>query len=182
MLSEPLLEGTLRPPRFQHLAASLGSAYFGNSFAEVADACAGTVPPETMNILEVLRPDGTVKTLWKDHERPVVVWPFVSTDLCGVLAVAPPLAEGAASLKFVDNNFFASGPGANSSNIHGVGKVTNVETGEQLNLRLFGGSSCSPANRSKTLGRRWTSGCSKSQTFARPSFCSAMRVGNNVTT
>jgi hypothetical protein len=113
------------------------TAVLGNTVAELPGVCAGTIGPETISILEILRPTGAVKIVWADHERPVVVWPIVSGDLCGVLAVTPPLAEGTASLRFVDNDLFVTGPGANSSSIHSVGKVTNLQTGELLNYRLF---------------------------------------------
>jgi hypothetical protein len=109
----------------------------GNTVAELPGVCAGAIGPETISILEILRPTGAMKIVWEDHERPVVVWPIVSFDLCGVLAVTPALAEGTASLRFVDNDLFVTGPGANSSSVHSVGKVTNLQTGELLNYRLF---------------------------------------------
>ena len=110
----------------------------GNTAAELAGICAGTATPEVMSILEILRPTGAVKRLWKDQERAVLVWSFVSFDLCGELAVTPPLAEGTARFSLVDNDVNVTGPGANASTIRGVGKVTNLETGEALNYSLFG--------------------------------------------
>ncbi len=110
----------------------------GNTAAELEGVCAGTVAPETMSILEILRPTGAIKRLWKGHERAVLVWSFISFDLCGELATTIPLAEGTAYFHLTDNDVNVTGPGANSSTTRAVGRVTNPTTGEELKYSLFG--------------------------------------------
>jgi hypothetical protein len=104
----------------------------GFSAAELRAFCAGGPQPEVVNALLVTRPTDAVKLLFKGADISVIVWPFVSQDVCGVLAVTPPLAEGTAVWVTTDNSFSGGGPGANSFGSHAQGTVTDLATGDAL--------------------------------------------------
>ncbi|MDQ3208735.1 MAG: hypothetical protein M3Q37_09035 [Gemmatimonadota bacterium] len=100
--------------------------------------CGGTGETEPLGILSVTRPTGAIKFLLKSEESTVLVWQFVSFDLCGVLATTPPYAEGTARVRLTDNDVeFPILPGGNAATTRAVGSVTVAATGEELGYRAF---------------------------------------------
>jgi hypothetical protein len=97
----------------------------GLTAADLAQWCVSGTLPELVDVLAVERPTGAVKVLFKDEDIRVTVWPVSTFDLCGVLTVTSPLAEGTAHFVNRDN-------GRNTFGISAQGTVANVETGEQL--------------------------------------------------
>jgi hypothetical protein len=108
------------------------TSIIGFSAAELRAFCAGGPQPEVVDALTVTRPTDAVQLLFKGADISVVVWPSGSEDVCGVLAVTPPLAEGTAVWVGTDNSFTGGGPGANSFGSHAQGTVTNPATGDAL--------------------------------------------------
>jgi len=107
----------------------------GNSFAELAVLCAGGQAPAAHDALIVFLPTDAVKLLVTNPEAEVVVWQLASGDLCGVLAITPPYAEGTARFRLTDNEAtpFPIGPGGNSGLVVANGSVTVAGSGEELN-------------------------------------------------
>ena len=104
----------------------------GFTVEELRAFCAGGPQPEVVDALTVTRPTDAVKLLFKGPDISVVVWSSLSEDVCGVLLVTQPLAEGTAVWIGTDNSFDGSGPGANSFGSHAKGTLTNPATGELL--------------------------------------------------
>jgi hypothetical protein len=68
----------------------------------------------------------------------LLVWQFVSGDLCGVLATTAPYAEGTARLRLTDNDVeFPIEPGGNAATLRALGSVTVLGTGEELRYQAF---------------------------------------------
>ena len=81
-------------------------------------SCGGAGETEPLDLLSVTRPTGANKFLLKSDEFAVVVWQFVSGDLCGALATTEPYAEGTARFRYTDNDFdFPLEPGGNPSTL-----------------------------------------------------------------
>ncbi|HEX2220152.1 MAG TPA: hypothetical protein VHG35_15220 [Gemmatimonadales bacterium] len=109
------------------------TSVIGFTSAELADFClTGNTQPHLAEFFDVIRPTGTVKERWEGEDVPVLVWPFVSDDLCGVLASTEPLWEGTTDWQGTDNEVFGlgEGPGANSFGLQAHGEVTSLQTGE----------------------------------------------------
>jgi hypothetical protein len=111
----------------------------GLTFEDLALLCVGGETLPEIAALFVEKPTGAVKLLLKDQALPVLVWQFVSDDVCGVLATNEPYAEGTARLRLTDNDVsdFPVGPGGNSSFLRAHGTVTVVETGEELHYQAI---------------------------------------------
>jgi hypothetical protein len=97
-------------------------------------ACQSGLIPEEASIQDVLRPDGSVKTLVKGGEMGVTVWPAASFDICGELMAVPFLAGGSARVMYVDNDVFSSQKRANAFGVRANGSVTIFATGEELHF------------------------------------------------
>lgn len=107
----------------------------GLTEAELADFClTGNTQPHLVDFLDVIRPKGAVKELWKGEDDPVLVWPFLSGDLCGLLATTSPQWAGTTDWQGTDNEVLGlgEGPGANSLGLQAHGEVTDAATGATL--------------------------------------------------
>lgn len=111
----------------------------GLTFGDLGLFCVGEATLPEFAALFVEKPTGAVKILVKEQPLPVLVWQFVSDDLCGLLATTEPYAEGTAGLTYTDNDVsdFPVGPGGNSSYFRARGTVTVVATGEELQYQAF---------------------------------------------
>lgn len=95
-----------------------------DQIADLID-CGGTGETEPIGLL-------------KSDESTVLVWQFVSDDLCGVLATTQPYAVGTARLVATHNDVeFPIEPGGNASTLRALGSVTVLGTGEELRYRAF---------------------------------------------
>jgi hypothetical protein len=116
------------------------TSVIGLTATELSDFClTGNTQPHLVEFMDVTRPTGAVKELWKGEDDPVLVWPFISDDLCGVLAATPPQWAGTTDWQGTDNEVFGlgEGPGANSFGFHAHGSVTNLTTGEDLDYQAI---------------------------------------------
>jgi hypothetical protein len=114
------------------------TSVIGLTEAELSDFClTGNTQPHLVEFMDVIRPNGTVKEVWKGEDVPVLVYPFISFDLCGVLAVTPPQWAGTTDWQGTDNEVIGlgEGPGANSYGLQAHGSVTNFPTGEDLDYQ-----------------------------------------------
>jgi hypothetical protein len=114
------------------------TSVIGLTEAELADFCTtGNTQPHLVEFLDVIRPTGTVKESWKGEDDPVLIWPFLSGDLCGVLATTAPRWVGTTDWQGTDNEVFGlgEGPAANSFGFHAHGEVADLETGETLSYQ-----------------------------------------------
>jgi hypothetical protein len=111
------------------------TSVIGFTEAELADFCiTGNTQPHLAEFLDVIRPTGTVKESWKGEDDPVLIWPFLSDNLCGVLASTAPRWAGTTDWRGTDNEVFGlgEGPAANSVGFQAHGEVTDSETGDEL--------------------------------------------------
>jgi hypothetical protein len=97
-------------------------------------ACQSGLIPEEASIQDVLRPNGSVKTLVKGEEMGVTVWPAASFDICGELMAVPFLAGGSARVMYVDSDVFFSQTRADAFGVRAHGSVTTLATGEELHF------------------------------------------------
>lgn len=114
------------------------TSVIGLTQAELADFClTGNTQPHLVEFFDVIRPTGAVKERWKGEDVPAAVWPFLSDDLCGRLASTEPSWEGTTDWQGTDNEVFGlgEGPGANSFGLQAHGRVTNLQTGEELDYQ-----------------------------------------------
>ena len=103
-------------------------------------ACGGTEEPEPHFAMFVTRPAGATKLLLKSRETSVAVWQLVVgntlEDLCGVLGTTAPYAVGTARVRLTDNDIdFPIEPGGNASTLRALGRVSVLETGEELHYQ-----------------------------------------------
>jgi hypothetical protein len=114
------------------------TSVIGLTGAELADFCTtGNTQPHLVEFMDVNRPTGTVKESWKGEDDPVIAWPFLSDDLCGVLAATAPRWVGTTDWQGTDNEVFGlgEGPAANSFGLQAHGEVTDSETEEILSYQ-----------------------------------------------
>jgi hypothetical protein len=129
------------------------TSVIGLTAAELADFCiTGNTQPHLVEFFDVTRPTGAVKERWKGEDDPVSVWPFLSDDLCGLLAATAPLWAGTTDWQGTDNEVFGlgDGPGANSFGLQARGTVANLTTGEELGYQAVVRSVVSPSGDFKT--------------------------------
>ena len=125
--TEPIFDIVVDDAR--SLAAVVGLAH-----ADLAGFCAGDdVAFDQANVLEVTRPDGSVKITVRGKPRVTVYSIAGVTDLCE-LTGSTPLATGRASLSRTDNDLFVSFNRTNSFGANLVG--TPSGSGGRFKVRL----------------------------------------------
>lgn len=116
------------------------TSVIGLTATELADFCiTGNTQPHLVEFFDVIRPTGAVMERWVGEDDPVLVWPFISDDLCGLLAATAPQWVGTADWRGTDNEVFGlgDGPGANSLGLQAQGTVTNLTTTEELGYQAI---------------------------------------------
>jgi hypothetical protein len=111
------------------------TALLGISRDQLARACAGE--PFTLDdvtIVEVTRPDGSVKVTVHGNDLTVLVFAGIVEDVCE-LAGEAPLATGRAKVTQTDNDFFVSRNRTNSFGLSLIGRATAAEGGTHYLVR-----------------------------------------------
>lgn len=125
--TEPFFDIVVDEPR--NLAAVVGLGH-----DQLAGFCAGeAVVFDQVNILEVTRPDGSVKITARGKPRATVYSIAGVSDLCELIESAP-LATGRANLSRTDNDLFVSFNRTNSFGMNLVG--TPSGGGGRFKVRL----------------------------------------------
>ena len=106
----------------------------GHTVAQLAEICGTGVFPQPWIELDVLRPTDALHIVSRTKEAPVLVYSGLAFDPCAELLGVTPLAEGTGQARYVDNDFFVSGPGAVSFGLAIEGRVTESGSGRVFHL------------------------------------------------
>lgn len=112
----------------------------GVTYQQLAEVCptfTGLFTFDPGTFLNVLRPDRSLKVLFKGKNVNVVVFPGVFPgDFCTGFFSVPPLVTGIVNAAFQDNDFFASGNRTDSFHEHLTGRGRYTETGRRVHISV----------------------------------------------
>lgn len=116
-------------------ASSDLTAVFGITAEQLAAACAGgDFTQDEVTVVEVTRPDGSLKVTVHGNNLTVLIYSGGFEDVCE-LAGRTPLATGTAKVTQTDNDFFISGNRTNSFGLSLIGRAASDETGARFLVR-----------------------------------------------
>jgi len=89
---------------------------------------------DEVTIVEVTRPDGSIKRTVQGRELSLMIYPGTFDDVCE-LATRTPLATGTAKVTETDTDFFVSGKRTDVIGFSLVGRARSAETGAHFLVR-----------------------------------------------